>query len=135
MPILFLLIFLLVPSIAFGASDKCYPGLDCPQDLPPDAPGRINPPPIRPERTPPVRQRVQQNCSNPQAAAIQNLYSGLLTGKQTTPCTLSATHCCFNDGSAVPLQDPGSLPFAEYCHVQRNYWGFPQTIIGMGCRR
>jgi len=149
MPFLLILILLFIPSMASGGSDRCYEGLDCPDDIPSDSRRPINPPPRRSQPVQPrhqplqpsqpqqqPQQHLQQDCTNPQAAVMQNLYGGLLLGQQpTTPCTLPSTHCCFSDGSSVPLVNPGTVPYAGYCFVTRNLWGYPQVINGLGCRR
>ena len=142
---LFLLVnlsLLLSVRLAFAA---CYPGLDCPEDIPRDAPGSYNPPPTQPAPSqppsvdvprPPVPQQqapsqAYEDCSNPYAA----LLGAMLGLPPANPCTQPATHCCFEDGSAVPLVYPGSIRFGEPCHVQINtLWGV-MPVQGLGCRR
>lgn len=121
-----ILIFLFM-SLPVQGQDTCYPGLDCPEDIP----GYNPPPPPRQQPRPRPRPSptVQENCSNPFMAMY-----GALLGQQPT-CTQRATHCCFSDGSYVPLQNPGSIPFAGNCFTQTNLFGVMIPVQGLGCRR
>jgi len=88
-----LLTLIIIANVSFGAEDKCYPGLDCPKDIP-----NYNPPPRTyisptPNRYTPPPSNTRQNCSNPFAN-----FSALLFRGQVSTCNLPATHCCFSDG-------------------------------------
>jgi hypothetical protein len=137
---MFLIIMALsiLSSAGWAQSDTCYPGLDCPQDVPtPHKPGRDNPPPepppfdnttVRPPYSPPHNPaRAQEQCSNPYEAFANALFG------QPPNCTQPATHCCLEDGSAVPLIAPGL--FGAQCFAQRNFFGFPVPQNGLACRR
>jgi hypothetical protein len=119
--------------------NKCYPGLDCPGDIrggdrrggenPPPEPPRQrqqNRSPVQPEDEPELRQ-LNQHCSNPYAAWL-----GVMMG-QPPNCTLPSTHCCFQNGSAVPLMAP--LPFGTYCFTTVNMGGYFLPLEGLACRR
>lgn len=133
-----------VGAMAWAQSDVCYPGLDCPGDIPkkPGAGGE-NPPPYSPgpapqpsypqPQSPPYGgspQAGNQNCSDPYTAMALALF-----GQPVQACNLPATHCCFEDGSFVPLAEPGSIAFADFCYTQINYFGALIPVQGLGCRR
>lgn len=133
---IFVFMLFLVSSISYGATDVCYPGLDCPADLPSHSPRRMNPPPIQQQQTiPPPGPTIQENCTNPQAALFNQLYGGLLYGQpSTSTCSKPATHCCFDDGSALPLLESG-VQFGQACHANINWFGIPLPVNGLACRR
>jgi hypothetical protein len=128
MRIILSIIFLLTSISALAQSDKCYPGLDCPKDIPGRPTINENPPPtVRPVPTP----QPNENCTNPYAAVINQLFLGVQSN-----CSQPATHCCFEDGSALPLDRPRSIKFGDLCHTNLNYMGIVQLPVqGMGCCR
>lgn len=129
--VIFLLAFL--PCVAFAQQDRCYPGLDCPQDIPGQDPrdSRDENPPPRPRpvpRPPSDSQQSLQQCADPYVALMLLLY-----GKPPPNCTLPSTHCCFQNGSAVPLSNESmQVPFGGQCF--QVYMGIP-VQEGLGCRR
>ena len=139
--VLFLsLLVMMGVSPAFGAA--CYPGLDCPPDVPRDAPGPYNPPPATqpPVRAPvqpqqPIQNQAYDDCSNPYAVLAGAMLGAMLGLQQNTVCTQPATHCCFEDGSAVPMVYPGSIRFADPCYTQIPTILGPVPVQGLGCRR
>lgn len=129
-----------IDSNAVAQSDVCYPGLDCPQDIPngdnPPPPAPMPPAP-QPRYDPPPQPQPQpapvaQNCADPWSALVATL----IGGAQPPPCNLPATHCCMQDGSFVPLDQPGSIGFAASCATYMNMGGVPIPVQeGLGCRR
>lgn len=128
---------LLLPCVAFAQQDRCYPGLDCPGDIPRGGPPQTpknsmdeNPPPTRRQvpRPPPDSQQSLQQCADPYVSLMLSLF-----GKPPPNCTLPSTHCCFQNGSAVPLSNESTqVPFGGQCFQM--YMGIP-VQEGLGCRR
>lgn len=121
---------------AFCQQDRCYPGMDCPNDIPGQRPS--NPPPqpqVRPDVQPAPTSSAKTDCGNPQGFVAQN-FVGVILGQQVErPCNLPSTHCCFEDGSSVPMMDGSRLPFASSCFTMRQLFGLPVRIDGLTCRR
>lgn len=129
-------LILLLPCVAFPQQDRCYPGLDCPGDIPRGSPPQIpkrsrdeNPPPRRPvPDMPRVSPQSLQQCSDPYEAMINQMF----LGQSAQSCTLPSTHCCTDNGFAVPLQDTSeNLPFGSPCSINL-LLSFRQ---GLTCRR
>ncbi len=134
-----LIMLLGIGADAVAQTNVCYPGLDCPEDIP--RPGE-NPPPPAPK--PPAPQPAPYDPPQPQPAPVVHncadpwgaLMATLIGGAQPPPCHLPATHCCLQDGSFVPLDQPGSIGFAASCSVYMNMGGIPIPMQeGLGCRR
>lgn len=134
MKIMLAVLLMTLSQLSFG---KCYEGLDCPEDTPGYNNNKppVNPPPP-PAPNPNPYQTYQQpaqppqDCSNPYMGLL-----GMLYGGTQTKCTQPATHCCFENGRAVPLVYPGSIAYGANCHAQTNVFGIAVPINGLGCRR
>ena len=118
----------------FAQQNKCYPGLDCPDDIPG---GGNNPPPAynpapAPAPAPAPQPQYSQDCSNPYKDLV-----GLMMGAATGPsCTRRATHCCFADGTYIPLNVPESINYGDYCVGTMTMYGTVVPVAeGLGCRR
>ena len=133
--VLLIFLWMVGTNLVFAA---CYPGLDCPEDIPSDAPRPYNPPPAPPPTPPhptPPQPTVYEDCSNPFATLYGNFYGALLGAQPNTVCTQPATHCCFEDGSTVPLVNPGSIRYGDLCYVQIQTFIGQMPVQGLGCRR